>query len=64
MEDIFESLKLSPVLASNDFYQRMSWWEEDSIGENESLNSEVPIQLEEEYLSLELSPIKANQSPL
>ncbi|CAI9303048.1 unnamed protein product [Lactuca saligna] len=30
-EDIFESLKLSPVLAANDFYQKMIWWDEGSI---------------------------------
>ncbi|CAI9287916.1 unnamed protein product [Lactuca saligna] len=60
MEDIFESLNLSSVLTSNDFYQRMLWWKEDSIGENESLNSEVPIQLEEENLSPESSPMKAH----
>lgn len=46
MEDIFESLKLSPVLAANDFYQRRSWWDEDNIGENGSLDSEVTVHSE------------------
>ncbi|CAI9284699.1 unnamed protein product [Lactuca saligna] len=59
MEDIFESLKLSPVLAANDFYQKMSWWDEDSTGENDSLFSEAPIQPEDMLESPEVSPTKA-----
>ncbi|CAI9294500.1 unnamed protein product [Lactuca saligna] len=61
MEDIFESLKLSPVLGANDFYQKMTWWDEDSIGENDSLNSEVPIQPEHMLASPESSPTKFQQ---
>nr|KAJ0206798.1 hypothetical protein LSAT_V11C500242850 [Lactuca sativa] len=61
MEYIFESLKLSPVLAANDFYQKMSWWDEDSTGENDNLNSEGPIQPEDMLESLEVSPVKVHQ---
>nr|KAJ0214368.1 hypothetical protein LSAT_V11C400167170 [Lactuca sativa] len=58
MEDIFESLKLILVLAANDFYQKMSWWDEDSTGENDSLNSEAPIQPEDLLESPEVAPTK------
>lgn len=62
MEDIFESLKLSPVLTLNDFYQKMSWWDEGDIGENESINSDVPAQSEEGIRSPESSPVKSHRS--
>nr|KAJ0193392.1 hypothetical protein LSAT_V11C800414340 [Lactuca sativa] len=62
LEDIFESLKLSPVLAANDFYQKMSWWDEDSIGENGSLNSDAPAHHEDGLMSPELSPTKDQRS--
>ncbi|CAI9299573.1 unnamed protein product [Lactuca saligna] len=63
MEDIFESLKLSMVLAANEFYQRMSWWDDDSKSENGSLNSEVPIHSEASLQSLRISPVKPQQAP-
>ncbi|CAI9267631.1 unnamed protein product [Lactuca saligna] len=62
MEDIFESLKLSLMLAANDLYQRMSCWDEDSIGENGSLNSEVSVQSDDVLQSSEISLAKAYQS--
>ncbi|CAI9296331.1 unnamed protein product [Lactuca saligna] len=58
-EDIFESLKLSPVLAANDFYQRMSWWDEDSTGDNGSLNSDVPDHSEASLQSPRISSAKS-----
>lgn len=62
MEDIFKSLKLSPVLAANDFYQKMSWWDEDSIGENGSFNSDAPALHEVGMMSPVASPAKEQQS--
>nr|KAJ0222676.1 hypothetical protein LSAT_V11C200055730 [Lactuca sativa] len=62
MEDIFESLKLSPVLAANDFYQKMSWWDEDSIGENGSFNSDAPALHEVGGMSPVASPTNGQQS--
>ncbi|CAI9276846.1 unnamed protein product [Lactuca saligna] len=62
MEDIFESLKLSPVLAVNDFYQRMSWWDEDSKSENGSINSEASIQSDASLQSPQVSPAKSQQA--
>ncbi|CAI9276621.1 unnamed protein product [Lactuca saligna] len=62
LEDIFESRKLSPVLAANDFYQKMSWWDEDSIGENGSFNSDAPALHEVGLMSPEASPAKDQQS--
>nr|KAJ0187389.1 hypothetical protein LSAT_V11C900461260 [Lactuca sativa] len=63
MEDIFESLKLSPVLAANDFYQRMSWWDEASKSENGSLNSETSNRSEASLQSPRASPAKTQQEP-
>ncbi|CAI9291854.1 unnamed protein product [Lactuca saligna] len=63
MEDTFESLKLNPVLAVNDFYQRMSWWDEASKSDNGSLNSENSNRSEDSLPSPRASPAKTQQVP-
>ncbi|CAH1422868.1 unnamed protein product [Lactuca virosa] len=62
MEDLFESLKISPVLAANDYYPNMAWLNEGDVGNNNNNNSESAIQSEDDFTSLETSPANNHQS--
>ncbi|XP_052623626.1 uncharacterized protein LOC128128921 [Lactuca sativa] len=61
MEDLFESLKLSPVLATNDYYPNTTWWNEADSCDNISSNGESAMQSDDDEATPVTSPVSTDR---
>nr|KAJ0195447.1 hypothetical protein LSAT_V11C700350330 [Lactuca sativa] len=61
MEDLFESLKLSPVLAANDYYPNTTWWNEADSCDNISSNGESAMQSDDDEATPVTSPVSTDR---